>query len=66
MRFIRLSFAQAIYNLRAYLRSARTVLLGIIMPVGLLVILSWVFAHQGEIAAAAGTRSARSRSTRAG
>jgi ABC-2 type transport system permease protein len=54
MRFIRLSLAQAIYNLRAYLRSARTVLLGIIMPVGLLVILSWVFAHQGEIAAAAG------------
>jgi ABC-2 type transport system permease protein len=54
MRFIRLSFAQALYNLRAYLRSARTVLLGVIMPVGLLVILSWVFAHQGQIAAAAG------------
>jgi ABC-2 type transport system permease protein len=54
MRFIRLSFAQALYNLRAYLRSARTVLLGLIMPVGLLVILSWVFAHQGRIAAAAG------------
>lgn len=54
MRFIRLSFAQAIYNLQAYLRSARTVLLGVIMPVGLLVILSWVFAHQGKIAAAAG------------
>jgi ABC-2 type transport system permease protein len=42
------------YNLRAYLRSARTVALGVIMPVGLLVILSWVFAHQGTIAAAAG------------
>ena len=54
MRFLRLSIGQAIYNLRAYLRSARTVLLGVIMPVGLLVILSWVFAHQGEIAAAAG------------
>jgi ABC-2 type transport system permease protein len=54
MRFIRLSFAQSMYNLRAYLRSARTVLLGMIMPVGLLVILSWVFAHQGQIAAAAG------------
>ena len=54
MRFIRLSFAQAVYTLRAYLRSARTVLLGLIMPVGLLVILSWVFAHQGQIAAAAG------------
>ena len=54
MRFIRLSFSQAFYNLRAYLRSARTVLLGVIMPVGLLVILSWVFAHQGKIAAAAG------------
>jgi ABC-2 type transport system permease protein len=54
MRFIRLSVAQAIYNLKAYLRSARTVVLGIIMPVGLLVILSWVFAHQGKIAAAAG------------
>lgn len=54
MRFVRLSFAQAIYNLKGYLRSARTVALGIIMPVGLLVILSWVFAHQGTIAAAAG------------
>lgn len=54
MRFIRLTFAQALYNMRAYLRSARTVLLGVIMPVGLLVILSWVFAHQGQIAAAAG------------
>jgi ABC-2 type transport system permease protein len=54
MRFLRLSFAQAIYNLKAYLRSARTVVLGIIMPVGLLIILSWVFAHQGKIAAAAG------------
>ncbi len=54
MRFIRLSFAQAVYNLRAYLRSARTVALGVVMPVGLLVILSWVFAHQGRIAAAAG------------
>ena len=54
MRFIRLSFGQAMYNLRAYVRSARTVLLGVVMPVGLLVILSWVFAHQGEIAAAAG------------
>ena len=54
MRFMRLSVAQAVYNLRAYLRSARTVVLGVVMPVGLLVILSWVFAHQGEIAAAAG------------
>lgn len=54
MRFIRLSVAQALYNLRAYLRSARTVVLGVVMPVGLLVILSWVFAHQGQIAAAAG------------
>ncbi len=54
MRFIRLSFSQAWYNLRAYLRSARTVVLGVVMPVGLLVILSWVFAHQGRIAAAAG------------
>jgi ABC-2 type transport system permease protein len=54
MRFLRLSFTQAIYNLKAYLRSARTVVLGIVMPVGLLVILSWVFAHQGKIAAAAG------------
>jgi ABC-2 type transport system permease protein len=54
MRYIRLSFAQAYYNLQAYLRSARTVLLGVVMPVGLLVILSWVFAHQGQIAAAAG------------
>jgi len=54
MRFVRLSVLQANYNLKAYLRSARTVLLGLIMPVGLLVILSWVFAHQGGIAAAAG------------
>ena len=54
MRFMRLSVAQAVYNLRAYLRSARTVVLGVVMPVGLLVILTWVFAHQGEIAAAAG------------
>jgi ABC-2 type transport system permease protein len=54
MRFARLCFLQAIYNLKAYLRSARTVVLGIIMPVGLLVILSWVFANQGKIAAAAG------------
>lgn len=54
MRFMRLTFAQAVYNLRAYLRSARTVVLGILMPVGLLVVLSWVFAHQGQIAAAAG------------
>ncbi|NNN00794.1 MAG: ABC transporter permease [Acidimicrobiaceae bacterium] len=54
MRFIRLSLAQALYNLRAYLRSARTVVLGVVMPVGLLVILSWVFAHQGQIAVAAG------------
>lgn len=54
MRFLRLTYAQAIYNLKAYLRSARTVVLGIVMPVGLLVILSWVFAHQGTIAAAAG------------
>jgi ABC-2 type transport system permease protein len=54
MRFIRLSVAQAIYNLRGYLRSLRTVVLGVVMPVGLLVILSWVFAHQGQIAAAAG------------
>ena len=54
MRFLRLSWIQALYNLKAYLRSARTVALGIIMPVGLLVILSWVFAHQGRIAAAAG------------
>jgi ABC-2 type transport system permease protein len=54
MRFVRLSFSQAVYNLKAYLRSARTVVLGIIMPVGLLVILSWVFSHQGKIAAAAG------------
>ncbi|MDH2904690.1 MAG: ABC transporter permease [Actinomycetota bacterium] len=54
MRFVRLSFSQAIYNLRAYLRSTRTVALGIVMPVGLLIILSWVFAHQGSIAAAAG------------
>lgn len=54
MRFVRLSFAQALYNLRAYLRSARTVVLGVIMPVGLLVVLSWVFSHQGQIAAAAG------------
>ena len=54
MRFIRLTIAQAVYNLRGYLRSARTVALGILMPVGLLVVLSWVFAHQGQIAAAAG------------
>ncbi len=54
MRYVRLSFVQAIYNLKAYLRSARTVALGIVMPVGLLIILSWVFAHQGTIAAAAG------------
>ncbi len=54
MRFVRLSFLQAIYNLKAYLRSTRTVALGIVMPLGLLVILSWVFAHQGTIAAAAG------------
>ena len=54
MRFVRLSLSLAMYNLRAYLRSARTVALGVIMPVGLLVILSWVFAHQGTIAAAAG------------
>jgi ABC-2 type transport system permease protein len=54
MRFLRLTVGQALYNLKAYLRSARTVLLGLIMPVGLLVILSWVFAHQGGIAAAAG------------
>ena len=54
MRFVRLSYSLAVYNLRAYLRSARTVALGVIMPVGLLVILSWVFAHQGTIAAAAG------------
>lgn len=54
MRFVRLSFAQAIYNLRAYLRSMRTVVLGVVMPVGLLVVLSWVFANQGQIAAAAG------------
>lgn len=54
MRFARLSLSLAMYNLRAYLRSVRTVALGVIMPVGLLVILSWVFAHQGTIAAAAG------------
>lgn len=54
MRYLRLTGAQALYNLRAYVRSARTVLLGLIMPVGLLVILSWVFAHQGGIVAAAG------------
>lgn len=54
MRFIRLTLAQAVYNLRAYLRSLRTVLLNVVMPVGLLVILSWIFAHQGQIAAAAG------------
>jgi ABC-2 type transport system permease protein len=54
MRFLRLSIAQAVYNLRAYLRSSRTVVLGLVMPVGLLVILSWVFANQGQIAAAAG------------
>ncbi len=54
MRYLRLTGAQALYNLRAYVRSARTVLLGLIMPVGLLVILSWVFAHQGAIVAAAG------------
>lgn len=54
MRFVRLSLAHSLYNLKAYLRSARTVLLGMVMPVGLLVVLSWVFAHQGQIAAAAG------------
>ena len=56
MRFLRITAAQALYNLQAYVRSARTVLLGLIMPVGLLVILSWVFAHQGAIVAAAGYR----------
>jgi ABC-2 type transport system permease protein len=56
MRFIRLTAAQALYNLQAYVRSVRTVLLGVIMPVGLLVVLSWVFAHQGAIVAAAGYR----------
>jgi ABC-2 type transport system permease protein len=54
VRFLRLTAAQARYNLQAYVRSVRTVLLGLVMPVGLLVILSWVFAHQGQIAAAAG------------
>lgn len=54
MRFLRITASQTLYNLTAYVRSARTVLLGLIMPVGLLVILSWVFAHQGAIVAAAG------------
>ena len=54
MRFIRITLAQAMYNMRAYLRSIRTVVMGIVMPVGLLVVLSWVFAHQGQILAVAG------------
>lgn len=54
MRFVRITVAQAVYNLRAYVRSLRTVLLNVVMPVGLLVILSWIFAHGGKIAAAAG------------
>ena len=56
MRFIRLSLAQTAYHLRAYLRSARTVVLGLVMPVGLLVVLSWVFANQGEMTGISGSQ----------
>ena len=54
MRYLRITLIQSAYNLRAYLRSARTVVLGVVMPVGLLVVLTWVFEHQGTILASAG------------
>ena len=43
MRFIRLSLRQAEYNLVAYTRSARTVIFGVLMPVGFLALFNSVF-----------------------
>ena len=56
MRFIRLSLLQTFYHLRAFLRSTRTVVLGLVMPVGLLVVLSGVFSNQGEMTGIAGSQ----------
>jgi ABC-2 type transport system permease protein len=56
MRFIRLSLAHTLYHLRAFLRSTRTVVLGLVMPVGLLVVLNWVFANQGEMTGISGNQ----------
>ncbi len=43
MRFLRLTVRQAHYNLLGYLRSARTVIFGVLMPVGFLVLFNSVF-----------------------
>jgi ABC-2 type transport system permease protein len=43
VRFLRLSLRQAQYNLVAYTRSARTVILGVLMPVALLALFNSVF-----------------------
>jgi len=43
VRFIRLSLRQAGFNLQGYLRSSRTVIFGVVMPVGFLVLFNSVF-----------------------
>ncbi len=49
MRFIRLSLRQAGFNLRGYLRSSRTVIFGIVMPVGFLVLFNSVFGGKSKV-----------------
>jgi ABC-2 type transport system permease protein len=49
VRFIRLSFRQAGYNLQGYLRSSRTVIFGVVMPVGFLVLFNSVFGGKFKV-----------------
>ena len=48
MRFIRLSLRQAQYNLVAYTRSARTVIFGVLMPVGFLMLFNSVLGGKSK------------------
>ena len=48
MRFIRLSLLQAQYNLVAYTRSARTVIFGVLMPVGFLMLFNSVLGAKSK------------------
>ena len=48
MRFLRLSLRQAQYNLVAYTRSARTVIFGVLMPVGFLMLFNSVLGGKSK------------------
>jgi ABC-2 type transport system permease protein len=43
VRFIRLSLSQARFNLQGYVRSSRTVIFGVLMPVGFLALFNSIF-----------------------